>query len=857
MKKNYHSTIQCRLWHKGLPKVILLLVGCMSTTHIMGQNPLINGQYTADPTVRVFNNRLYLYPSHDIVSPVSTNKKWFAMSDYHVFSSNNLTDWTDHGVILDQGQVAWGQHDGYGMWAPECVEHNGRYYLFFPDKMKSGKSFGIGVAVSKSPIGPFSPQSQPLSNVKGIDPCVLQTGKGESYIFWADSNIYMARLADNYLSIVTKPKIVKGLPTGFKEGPFAFERNGWYYLSFPWVRQKDGTECLAYAMSRQPQGPYKFKGLLMKEWNNRCWTNHHSIVNYQGQWYLFYHHNDYSPTFDKLRSVRADALSFRDDGTIIPVIPTERGVGITDARKHIQVDRYSLLSDTGASVQLIDSLRPFLGWELTLDNGAWAQYDRVKFTPMLTTLQIKAKSTHGAKVNVWMKDHLIASATVRPSDVYHTININCKSQPTGINNLKVEAVDGTVTVDWLSFEGTPMKPWSQGGLTSGKYRNVFVEMGYDPQEVKDKVEEVFQEVFFGKNRVYFEVGDSMGYISDIKNHDVRTEGMSYGMMIAVQRNRKDIFDRLYRWARRYMLLKSGPMSGYFAWSCTTDGQHNAEGPASDGELYFITSLIFAANRWGNDTGIDYSAEARKILDASFNKVDSEKSTPLIDKQTGLITFVPVGRGAHITDPSYHLPAFYEVWARWANDGRADIYRAYADSSRQYLHRSINANTGLTPDITQMNGKPLNGPDGKRMPGAADFRYDSWRVPMNIALDYSWACADTLWQRQYANTIQDFFFNEGIDHYADQYQMDGMPVERPYKGGGIPGLRHSVGLVATLAAATIPATHAKAKDFVKRLWQSNNVPFEDGYFDAYYDGLLRLFAFMHLSGEYRVIAPEVH
>ena len=142
-----------------------------------------------------------------------------------------------------------------------------------------------------------------------------------------------------------------------------------------------------------------------------------------------------------------------------------------------------------------------------------------------------------------------------------------------------------------------------------------------------------------------------------------------------------------------------------------------------------------------------------------------------------------------------------------------------------------------------------------MKGNRDFRYDSWRVPMNIALDYSWACADSTWQRHYANTLQDFFFNKGLDAYIDQYRTDGMPAENPYQGGGKPGLRHSVGLVSTLAAASLAADHAKARDFAARLWQSTNTPFADGYFDAYYDGLLRLFAFLHLSGKYRVIAPD--
>ena len=143
--------------------------------------------------------------------------------------------------------------------------------------------------------------------------------------------------------LASEPKLVEGLPEGFKEGPFAFERNGKYYFTFPWVREKDGTETLAYAMADHPMGPFTFKGIIMDESPTKCWTNHHSIVEYQEQWYLFYHHNDYSPKFDKNRSVRIDSLNFNPDGTIQKVIPTLRGVGLTNARSRIQIDRYSAL----------------------------------------------------------------------------------------------------------------------------------------------------------------------------------------------------------------------------------------------------------------------------------------------------------------------------------------------------------------------------------------------------------------------------------------------------------------------------------------------------------------------------------
>ena len=418
-------------------------------------------------------------------------------------------------------------------------------------------------------------------------------------------------------------------------------------------------------------------------------------------------------------------------------------------------------------------------------------------------------------------------------------------------------------------------PWTKGAFETRQYRNLFVEMGYTPADVDNKLKEVFNDVFHGPNKVYFEVGDSMAYVSDIKNHDARTEGMSYGMMIAVQFNQKDIFDRLWRWSKKYMQHQGGQRDGYFAWSCKTDGTKNSEGAASDGELYFITALIFASNRWGNDSGINYKAEAQRILNCTLPHETEGRPTPqrggrqgqavnaatekqkifLIDPETQLITFTPDGFGQRFTDPSYHIPAFYEVWAKWADDGRSDYWNQCAEKSRAFLHKAIHEQTGLNADMCQYDGSAMQGFGGRRN-GSTNFRYDSWRVPMNITLDYEWSCADREWQQQYGEKIQNFFYAQGINDFVDQYRVDGtLPEEGEIlQAGGFRKLRHSIGLVATTAAASLLCQHDKSKEFVDALWNAKHEPFEDGYFDAYYDGLLRLFAFMHLSGNYRVIFP---
>jgi oligosaccharide reducing-end xylanase len=396
-----------------------------------------------------------------------------------------------------------------------------------------------------------------------------------------------------------------------------------------------------------------------------------------------------------------------------------------------------------------------------------------------------------------------------------------------------------------------LKPWEKGAFETGKYRNLFAEAGYSQAEIDKRVQQIFYNVFEGPDKAYFEQGDSLAYISDIKNKDVRTEGMSYGMMIAVQFGKKDIFDRLWRWSVKYMQHRDGPWQGYFAWSCKIDGTRNAQGPASDGELYYVTALIFASNLWGNDTGINYLKEAQYILDCAMSKDGTGGVTNFINMEHKLITFVPDVRGGAYTDPSYHIPAFYEVWAKWAQDGRSDLWNECAATSRRYLHTAIHPQTGLNPDQTEYDGSPRN--TGRII--GKEFRFDSWRVPMNIALDYSWSCADKEWQQNYGHTIQNFLYSEGLESFVDQYVMDGSPVTFILPAGGYRALRHSIGLVATAAAVSLTCSHPKSLEFIHHFWKLENKPYSDGYFDAYYDGLLQLFAYMHLSGNYKIIPPK--
>ena len=452
------------------------------------QNPIIRDQFTADPTARVFNDKVYLYPSHDIFPPEGQRQDWFCMEDYHVFSSENLTDWTDHGVIITQNKVPWVRPDSYSMWAPDCVYRNGKYYFYFPSAPKDGRGFGIGVAIADSPEGPFVPEPENIKGISGIDPCVLLASDGNAYIFWGAGRC--AKLKDNMKELADDtPKetvkwgdrefemygvnCLKDLPNRQAEGPFAFEYNGNYYLTYPYVREN--TEVLAYAMSKNPMGPYEYKGLIMAEQPNGCWTNHHSIVNYKGQWYLFYHHNYFSPRDDKRRSACIEKLYFNPDGTIQEVKQTLRGVGINQATEKIEIDRYSAASD-GVTDELIDTVNTFRSYMATIPAKGWLKYSDIDFSCLTdgylvisakaadnTSFYIREKAPDGkilAKIDMTVKPEQPAGmpAMFRRdfSNQWLTNTAALEFTPKGVTDLVI-TVEGNapVSVDWIQFKNRP------------------------------------------------------------------------------------------------------------------------------------------------------------------------------------------------------------------------------------------------------------------------------------------------------------------------------------------------------------------------------------------------------------------
>lgn len=390
----------------------------------------------------------------------------------------------------------------------------------------------------------------------------------------------------------------------------------------------------------------------------------------------------------------------------------------------------------------------------------------------------------------------------------------------------------------MPWKAAGMEIKMAGAVLTGKYRNVFKECGYSEDEIAKRVEQTFETIFYGKEeeRFYHEVGDDMAYMEDTGNHDVRTEGMSYGMMVCVQMNKKEEFDRLWKWVRTYMYIENGPNKNYFVWSCGLDGSKNADGPAPDGEEYFAMALFFASARWGDGEGIfNYGAEAKAILRECVHKGEaSHPGEPMWEPSNKLIKFVP---GFDFSDPSYHLPHFYELFAKNADPSDRTFWEQAAEASRGYLHLACHPKTGLSAEYADYDGKPHIG--HQEIFGRHDWYYsDAYRTIANIGMDHLWFEKDP-WQVEIANRLQNFYCAEQKEHWDGVFLTDGTRLEEK--------ALHPVAIVAVNAQASLAADGPYVKECVDRLWDT---PLRTGD-RRYYDNFLYMFAMLALSGNYRI------
>lgn len=364
------------------------------------------------------------------------------------------------------------------------------------------------------------------------------------------------------------------------------------------------------------------------------------------------------------------------------------------------------------------------------------------------------------------------------------------------------------------------------------YPNLFAEAGITGEQIDAKIKDAFHTMFFDpEERIYFEHGDHMGYMLDTGNNDARTEGMSYGMMMAVQMDRQDIFDRLWLFSKTYMYHDNGKYEGYFAWSVQTDGVKNAEGPAPDGEEYYAMALFFASRRWGDkEAPFDYGVQARDILRHCVHQHEIVKDgDPMWDPENHYIKFVPE---AGFTDPSYHLPHFYELFAEYAGEQDRAFWKEAARASRDYIALSSHPVTGMAPEFAEYDGRP------RRTYHDGQYYSDAYRVAMNIGLDASWfGATDQL--SGAADRLQRFFSeNTKLLEYHN-YMLDGTALDQP--------ALHPYAIVATNAAASLAAKGKYRMQWVKDFWE---LPLRKGD-RRYYDNCLYFFCLLMLGGRYHM------
>ncbi|SDX18427.1 Carbohydrate binding module (family 6) [Lutibacter oricola] len=428
-----------------------------SGLQLTAQNPLVTHMYTADPTARVFNGKLYVFPSSDIVCEDGKGENGFCMPYYHAFSTEDLTTWEDHGKIIDQTEVPWGKKDGFGMWAPDCVEKDGVYYYYYPAPPTDKSAFRrVGVATANDPEGPYLLENDYIKGVDGIDPNVLIDDDGRAYLYYGGGKtLRVAELNADMKSIKGKPKVIETLPDGYKEGSFMFKKDGVYYFTFP--HDQSGSEEIGYATGKNPMGPFEYQGIIMDRFKDGIWTNHHSIVEYKNQWFIFYHHHDISKN-QHLRSMRADSLFFDNNGKILKKKATLRGIGITKADKLVQIDRFSTSHNLKVS-RLKDN--NVVGWQLDyIKNGSFVTYNSVDFGKNSPKkLSIRASSgLQGGNIKVYVGNYLVSTVKVTNTGNWNNwkeFEGTISGEISGIKNIKLVFEGGDnylMNVDWIKFE---------------------------------------------------------------------------------------------------------------------------------------------------------------------------------------------------------------------------------------------------------------------------------------------------------------------------------------------------------------------------------------------------------------------
>lgn len=454
--------------------ILGLFLPCISI-RAQAQNPFVRDIYTADPSAHVWSDgRLYVYPSHDIEPPQGCD----LMDKYHVFSTDDMVHWTDHGEILSAAAVDWGRDEGGFMWAPDCAYKNGTYYFYFPHPTGSGEQWNstwkIGVATSSEPAANFEVQGYIEGLKSMIDPCVFIDDDGQAYLYYGGGGQCEAgKLKDNMMEIDGPMQQMQGL-VDFHEGSWVHKYNGMYYLSYSDNNASGGNQ-LRYAISDNPLGPWTYKGVYMKPTGSP--TNHGSILPYKGQWYAFYH-NSLLSGHPWLRSICVDSLFYNEDGTIQMVGQTrEHGTpystqpfsipGIIEMENYDQGGQGKAYSDSeiinngnvyredeGVDVEMNSPGNYNVGWT---NGGEWLEYTvNVTENSFYTIKTIAASPNNNSSIRFKMDGNDITGSVMIPNtggwQSYDAISTTGISLDAGTHILQLLEETGGFNIDKIIFE---------------------------------------------------------------------------------------------------------------------------------------------------------------------------------------------------------------------------------------------------------------------------------------------------------------------------------------------------------------------------------------------------------------------
>lgn len=496
---------------------------------------------------------------------------------------------------------------------------------------------------------------------------------------------------------------------------------------------------------------------------------------------------------------------------------------------------------------------PFAGIALYANNDRGTISTQFPLGPGIYTVSVRGASNNSNAAGVSL---YINGTRVRTFTFYGTsptvldAELKLAALNTGANTiaLVLETDNGSsdTFIDRITFtylgpiveKDPPVLP-EEGAYYTGVYRNMLKEGGYTDVQISQKLNALWNQLFYGdaaNQAVYYPVGTNEAYILDTGNDDVRSEGMSYGMMICVQMDKQEEFNRLWKWSKNHMQHKTGARKGYFAWQVNKNGTIRDANSASDGEEYFIMALMFASGRWGDGEGINnYWKEANDLLEICMSKENpiTESITNLFNSTHKQVVFTPYAQAATFTNPSYHLPSFYELWGKWVKKNRS-LWKELAAKSREMFPKFAHPTTGLVPNYANFDGTPTGG-------SHAEFRYDAWRFIMNVAMDYAWFKADDT-QVNLTNRLHNFFQSKGVESYGSEYTLAGNQLNPD----------HSPGLVACNAAGTLASNQRVAWEFIDDFFK---IAIPTGRY-RYYDGLLYYMNYLHLSGNFRIYTPAL-